>query len=331
MPVSPVPPPAHADSTGQPDSQWIGDVRDALEDFPVWTGPEPWTADGTNGIASATAQPLKINFPKINGSSAANDNTPLVQDITAAQSFVVVDYPTAPGANQVQINYDTGELVFQVPPTSGHTIQVTYQTCKWRDKSILTALMDVLREMFPSCGHLNVDESIQIVVNQWDYQMPAWMASPGSRLIDLEINDLGNPVEPYRPAPPGESRIGWSKLHLPWAQNYGPTAILRLTGWGPYLRLGDLESQLYHLPIYHALGVLLPKKETKRIREDTVVPLAQVGGAQPTLNMQTGDYWERRFRASLANMKRLTGPASKRPWPSRYQRMNYAGVGRRGF
>lgn len=320
MPVTQVPPPIAADSTGQPDSQWISDVRDALEDYPRWLL-ETWTADGVNGVNTAGAAPLGVQFPKINGSSAAGDNTPLVTDNGAP--ITVVDFPTAPIAGQVQVNYDTGELIFGTVPANGHTINVTYQTCKWRDKSILTGLIDGLRAMFPVVGKTYTDTSVQIQVNQWDYQLPSWFNDPRSKIISIEVNDLNIPTEPFKMAPPGEERVGLGVLHLPWSQRFGPTAVLRIVGWGPYLRLGDLEPQLYNLPIYYALGVLLPKKETKRIREDPLVPAAQIGAAQPTLHMQTGDYWARRFDVALANLARLPGPTSRRPWASMRQRNRY--------
>lgn len=284
---------------------------------------EQWTADGVNGVSGPGAAPLGVQFPRINGSSVAGDNTPLIQDTTGPINYVVVDYPTAPTAGQVQVNYDTGELTFATPPAAGRTINYSYQTCKWRDQSILDALTDGLRAMFPTVGKTYKDVSIKIAVNQWDYQLPSWFNDPRSRLISIEVNDLNQPNEPFKMAPPGEERVGLDQLHLPWAQKYGPTAILRIVGWGPYLRLGDLEPQLYNLPVWAALGVLLPKRETKRIREDSLIPASQIGAVQPTLHMQTGDYWERRFRAALADLARLPGPTSKRPWASMRQRNRY--------
>jgi hypothetical protein len=296
-------------------------VRDALEDYPT-AQIETWTADGVNGTVAAGSQPIKVSFPKINGSAAAGDNTPLIRDTTSATNYTVID-TGIPTATQVLVNYDTGELTFGATPANLDVISVEYQTCKWRDKSIMSALMDGLRAMFPVCGKTYIDTSIQIVVDQWDYQLPAWFADPRSKIIQIEINALSIPTEPYRPAPPGEERIGLDLLHLPWSQRYGPTAKLRIHGWAPYLRLGDMEGQLYNLPIYYALGVLLPKKEIKRIREDTAVPVAQIGAAQPTLHMQTGDYWMRRFETALQALARIPGPSNRRPWASKYQRNQY--------
>lgn len=323
-----VPTPQAADSTGLPDSTWIAKVRDSLQDYPRWLLEQWPSADGVNGVSGAGAAPLSVQFPKVNGSSVTGDNTPLVTDAGVGGAgpnvpFPVVDYPTAPAAGQVQVNYDTGEMTFQAPPTATHQINVSYQTCKWRDQSILDALSDGLRAMFPVCGKTYTDTSIQLAVAKYDYQLPSWFNDPRSRIINIEVTELLNSTEPFRPAPPGEERIGLGLLHVPWSQRYGPTAWLRIVGWGPYLRLADLEPQLFNLPIYYALGVLLPKLETKRDRSDTIVPLAGLGGAQATVLMQTGDYWARRFDAALANLARLPGPTSRRPWASARQRNRY--------
>lgn len=318
MTVAQIPNPVAADSTGLSDATWIAEVRDSLEDFPKWQI-ETTTGDGVNGVNAAGAAPINVQFPKINGDSTAN--TPIVTD--NGTNIPVVDYPTAPAVGQVQMNYDTGELIFQAPPVNGHIVNVSYQTCKWRDKSIMTGLIDGMREMFPTVGKTYTDTSVQIQTNQWDYQLPSWFNDPRSRIISIEIADPYISTEPFKPAPPGEERVGLGLLHLPWAQRYSPTARLRIVGWGPYLKLGDLEPQLYSLPTYYALSTLLPKREIKRIREDALVPASQIGATQPGLHMQTGDYWKRRFDSALLNLARLPGPTSRRPWASKYQRNRY--------
>src|ERR1035437_486443 len=126
-----VPTPVAADSTGLPDSSWIGKVRDALEDYPRWLL-EQWTADGVNGVNTFGGAPLSVQFPKINGSAVSGDNTPIIEDSTGSTAYTVVDFPTAPTAGQVQVNYDTGELIFGTVPTNAHVIQYSYQTCQWR-------------------------------------------------------------------------------------------------------------------------------------------------------------------------------------------------------
>ena len=304
----PIPLPVAADSTGLPDSTWITHVRNRLKDYPQNTT-GTWTADGANGAVSYTGAPLKVAKPPINitGDIMSGVSSLQVRDNTAAQDYTVITSGT-PSATQVLVNHDTGEIQWATPPAAGHAIQYAYQFCKWTDASITTALYDGLHAMFPRVGKTYTDTTIQIQVNQWDYTLPLWFQDPRAKITGVEVADPYIPTEPFRPAPAGYRRVGLTSLHLPWSQRYSPVARLRIHGWGPYLTLGDLEPQLFELPSWYALGVLLPNQETKRIREDTMVPLSQTGGQAPGLNMQTGDYFARRFEAAMAILARTSQP-----------------------
>ena len=314
---TPVPAPVAADSTGLPDSRWITSARDYLSDFPALKT-ETWTADGTNALfGSVSSSPVSCLYPPING-TAADGNPPQFRDNTTATNYTVIDSGT-PTGTQVLVNYNTGEYQFATAPALNDLIQIKYFSCRWTDTSILAALYDGLRAMFPRVGKTYTDVTIPIQVNVWDYTLPAWFADPRSRILSLEIADPFIPTEPFKPAPPGSRRVGLTQVHLPWAQNYSPTARLRLSGWGPYLQLGDLEPQLYDLPLWYALGALLPHKEAKRIREDTMSPLVGAGGVQPGVGLQTGDYFQRRFEAQMAILARTPGPMPSLPMATSYQ------------
>lgn len=319
----PIPAPVAADATGLDDSIWITKVRDALRDYAKYTT-ETWTADGTNGVVAFTGAPLTVAKPPINITGTQGDITAgltslQIRDNTLGQNYTVIT-SGVPTSTQVLVNHNTGEIQWLAAPTTGHVIQYSYQAVRWTDASISEALYDGLHSMFPRVGKTYVDTSIQLQVNQWDYTLPTWCQDPRSRVYSIEVADPYIPTEPFRPAPGGEARVGLTTLHLPWSQRYSPVARLRLEGWGPYLQLGDLEPQLHHLPIWYALGVLLPKQETKRIREDTLVPLANSGQQQPGMLMQTGDYFMRRFEAALALLGRVPGPGRLRPIITTYQR-----------
>ena len=315
----PIPLPVAADSTGLPDSTWVTHVRNRLKDYPKYTT-ETWTADGANGTVGYTGAPLTVAKPPINitGDIMSGVSSLQVRDNTAAQNYTVITSGT-PSATQVLVNHDTGEIQWATPPAVGHAIQYAYQFCKWTDASIVAALYDGLHAMFPRVGKTYTDVTIPIQVNVWDYTLPTWFQDPRSKLLSLEIDDPFIPTEPFKPAPPGARRVNLTQLHLPWAQAYGPTARLRVSGWGPYLTLGDLEPQLFELPSWYALGVLLPNQETKRIREDTFVALSQTGGQSPGLNMQTGDYFARRFEAAMLILTRTPGPMPSLPMATSYQ------------
>jgi hypothetical protein len=299
MPTSQVPAPVASDTTGLPDSQWITAVRDGLEDYPEYTL-ESWTADGTNGVVGPAANPLKTTKRPINDGSLS------VRNNTTAVNFTIITTGT-PTATQVLANLNIGELTFASAPAAGNQIQISYQAVKWRDQKILDALDGGLRAMFPRVGKVYTDTSINIQVNVWDYTMPIWCQDPRSRILDVSIRDPGILVEPYRQLP-GYRRINLTTIRIPLSQRYSPVANLMIVGWGPYLTLGDMEPQLYDLPIWYALSVLLPKKESFRLRQDTAVPLTQEGGQQPTLLTQTGEYYHQRFEAELERLKKVMGP-----------------------
>ena len=318
---SPIPAPVAADSTGLPDSRWITSARDYLTDWPA-AKTETWTADGTNALfGSVSSSPVSCLYPPLNG-TAADGNPPQFRDNTAAINYTVIDSGT-PTGTQVLVNYNTGEYQFATAPAVNDLIQIKYQSCRWTDTSILAALYDGLRAMFPRVGKTYVDIATQIQTNQWDYTLPLWFADPRSRLLSVEVQDPYTTIEPWKPAPGGFRRVGLNQIHFPWAQRYGPTARIRIQGWGPYLQLGDLEPQLYDLPLWYALGALLPHKEAKRIREDTMVPLTGAGGVQPGIGLQTGDYFARRFEAAMLILARQPGPMPGLPLMTVYQARRY--------
>lgn len=297
---TPIPSPVAADSTGLPDSQWITDVRDALQDYPQYVV-DNWVADGVSGVVTANSTPVKMSRNPV------NDGSLTVRDNTNNTNYSVITTGT-PSSSQVLVNLNTGELTFAAPPPANDTLQFSYQFCKWRDYSIETALYAGLRAMFPRVGRTYTDTSVNITVNQWDYTLPIWAQDPRSRIFNLEIRDPGISIEPYRQVSGGFHRVDLTTIHIPQAQAYSPVANLRMVGWGPYLTLGDLEPQLYHLPVWYALSVLLPKKESYRLRQDTAVPLTQEGGQQPGLLTQTGEYYHQRFEEELERLSRVMGP-----------------------
>lgn len=220
------------------------------------------------------------------------------------------------------VNHDTGEIQWATAPTTGNAIQLSYQAVRWTDASINAALYAGLRAMFPRVGKTYTDTSVPIQVNVWDYNLPIWAQDPRARVTKIECRDPNVLTQPWKPLDNWE-RVGLTQLHIPQSQRYSPAAYLRISGWGPYLQLGDLEPQLYELPKWYALGVLLPHQETKRIREDTMIPLTQEGGQGPGLLVQTGDYFARRFEQEMDRLARLQGPGMAVAIRTTYQRARH--------
>lgn len=302
--ANPVPVPVQAESTGLADSSWASDVRDALRDYPQYNL-FSWTADGTNGIISAGAAPVRVPPPIY--ADGSNSGTVNVVDSTSSTTYTPI-FSGTPTGTQVLVNQNTGELTFASAPTNGHVIQINYQAVKWTDTSILRVLYDGLHNMFPSVGRLYVDTSISIKVNVWDYTLPTWAQSPGAKVTKIEVADPFVVTEPFRPWSGAMRRIGYSTIHLPQSQRFSPVARLRIEGWGPFITLGDLPLELYELPILYALGTLMPKQETFRLREDTMVPMVQEGGQQPGLLTSLGETFRERFESKLEALSRKYGP-----------------------
>jgi hypothetical protein len=304
MPVSPVPTPAATDASGLGDQPWITDVRDATRDYPQYTM-YSWTADGTNGVVGPGANPLKVPPPIFaDGSNAGTIN---VFDSTGSVTYTPI-YTGTPTGTQVLVNQNAGELTFASAPANNHVVQVSYQTVKWTDTSIIRVLYDGMRAMFPAVGRLYVDTSIAIQVNVWDYTLPVWAQSPGAKITRLEVADPFIITEPFVPWTGAMRRIGYNMIHLPQSQRYSPVARLRVEGWGPFLTLGDLPVELYELPILYALGRLMPKQDTYRLREDTMVPMTQEGGQAPGLLTSSGQAFMEEFYKQLGLLARSYGP-----------------------
>jgi hypothetical protein len=295
MPFTPAPLPVAASETGLADSQWITDLRDQIKDYPQ-PQKDTITADGTNGIFTATAQPYILSRKPISDNAA---------DISVSVAGVIqtVLFSGTPAAGQVLVNADTGELTFSAAPAASGLISVAYRQVRWRDQTLGQRLYAGMRQMFPKVGKTHSDITIPIQVNVWDYTLPEFMADPRSKLLNVEVADPFIPTEPFKPLRNWE-RINNTTLHLPDSQRWSPAAQLRITVWGPYLRLGDLEPQLYWLPIWYAAGALLAGEEVKRIRSDMAVPLQQEGARPPLTQVQTAAFFMNLFRTELDGLKR---------------------------
>jgi hypothetical protein len=309
MPFTPAPLPVAASETGLADSQWITDLRDQIKDYPQ-PQKDTITADGTNGVFTATAQPYILSRKPISDNAA---------DIAVSVAGVAqtVIFSGTPGATQVLVNADTGELIFSAPPAPSGLISVAYRQVRWRDQTLGQRLYAGMRQMFPKVGKTHSDITIPIQVNVWDYTLPEFMADPRSKLLNVEVADPFIPTEPFKPLRNWE-RINNTTLHLPDSQRWSPAAQLRITVWGPYLRLGDLEPQLYWLPIWYAAGALLAGEEIKRIRSDMAVPLQQEGARPPLTQVQTAAFFMNLFRTELDGLKRT--PSSRRRLVPSYAR-----------
>lgn len=308
--ANPIPLPVAADATGLADASWIADVRDTLKDYPNWQS-DSKTADGVNGVISATGLPYVLSRRPI---LISTDNGGVDPYVTNAGVAVTRDTANPPGAGKYYLNPDTGEIIFNAAPANANALLFTYQVVKWRDLTIMTALYAGMRAMFPHVGKTYVDTTVSVQVNKWDYALPSWAQDPRSQVIRVEVIDPDIATEQYTDSPSLVwYRVGSNLLHVRNSQAYSAVGRFRITGWGPYLELKDLEPQLYHLPIWYACGTLLMKSEGPRLREDTMIPITQEGARPPLANIQAGAAYLKLFWDELSKKTRLPGPGwSKR-------------------
>lgn len=294
--------PLIGESTGLADSVWIADVRDKLRDY-LFRVNESKAADGSSGVNTSTSMPYRVSRPPINDGS-------LICTVNAVAQAVIES--GAPGANQVLVNYDTGELTFSAAPPATQPIAVQYQPVRWRDQTILNALYAGMRRIsLVKSGRQFVDTQIVIQIMKWEYDLPPAFASPRARILGVEVRDPDIPTEDWREVRRYE-QVEPTVLRIPNAMDYSPgQARIRVTGWGPYARLADMEPELYEVPLWYALAVLNLNEAARMARTGNSQPRDSEGqkgendfAAQGKLNMDL-------FKDALEDLKRAPGPRYK--------------------
>jgi hypothetical protein len=260
---NPVPNPVYAAETGLDSSYWINSIRDRIGDRPFWQR-EQMSGDGTNGVIAAGAVPFRVSSPPIYDEASTPPTSLKVSVGGVAYTVVTTGTPTS---GQVLVDFNSGELTFPAAPASGtNNILVSYQKVAFTDAMVLDAVYAGLRAMWPKVGKVYADSEATINVNTWDYDVPAWAQEPHSEIFGVEIQENGIPTNPFVPIDTWD-RVGPTKLQIPQSQYHAISSKIRISGVGPYARLGDLEPSLYNLPIFYACGVLAGQLELRRARD----------------------------------------------------------------
>lgn len=287
--------PLQGTETGLPVDSWISAVRRRLVAFYKWRN-DTKTADGVQGALGGGGLPYQAATPPIMDGS-------FTIRVNGSPQTLSTTYPPASGA--VYVNYDTGEIFFGTVPASNANLSWDYQTAPWRDQDILDALMAGVRDMWTTwdVGKVYTDETIQIQNLVWEYLLPQAAQDLNSRILRVEV------VTPYIPTVlpftevRGWTRIGLERIFLPRSQSWFP-GNLRLTYYGPSLRLGDVPPAHYWPLVWYALSALLPWKEAQRIRDDRAPNQISENAQQPGLLTQTGDYYYQRYEQVMANLQK---------------------------
>lgn len=273
---------------GLDNRQYVRRLRELIGDIP-----KPADEQGS-GVGNAIR--YNMNVVPINDDdylSVTVDGTPLQP----------VETPN-PTANQVYIDFDSGRMEFGAPPSANtNNITVLKNTVRWRDSTMLEAMMDGVRNAWPKLGLIAVDTSLSISVNVWQYTLPAVFNDPNVRLIQVSVREVPAATERFHPIS-GWWISGNNQLQLPTSQSFSPGATIMLEYDAPYGSLSQLEGKAQSLPIWYAAGMLLGFKEATRVRTDTMNVTSEASANQVGAQQNAGSFFMRQYYTVLNQMAR---------------------------
>lgn len=285
---------AQAQAAGQDDLTFIDRFRELAYDQPRFFN-ENFTGDGTT--TSFACQRGRINDDQFLAVTVTNVAVPTTQT-----------WP--PPAGQVYVAYDTAELIFgTAPPSATKNVAIAKRIVRWRDGTILSALLNGLAQCWPALWTTYVDTSLSIIQDTYDYQLPPQFNDPAVRIKSVAVQEIPSTIEPFRKVISWD-RVGTNQLHIYRPNRYTPGAVLRIEYMGPFTSLGDLQPQAHELPVLYAAGSLLGYGEANRSRTDTMTVQGAEQSLPPGQMQAAGGYYMQQFdqiRANLATPMPLAG------------------------
>jgi hypothetical protein len=306
MPIVPPPPFGGSSSNNSADTVFIDKVRRILRDQPVVFS-ESQPTDNTTGSLAAGSKPFRLQrAPVWTGLNR-------IFNLTAPGGPYTIDFDDVglvPGAGHVNINTDTGEVIFPAAPAVG-TLAITYQAVRYSNQQITDALYEGLSLLWPEIWNPQVDTTtVAVSPTQFEYALPT-PAFQDQRTVLLQVE--------YAP-PSGIVRYFKTSL---WRMVYDTVApklifqklppvasTVRLTYTQPLGddTLGAVPILAQHLPVYYGLSRLLMDQETMRGRADDL-PALTGESANPTGSaLSTSSYWIAQFYEQLTKLS-LNEPA----------------------
>lgn len=279
-------------SAGTSDSVFIRKLRLFMEDEALFS-PEQLSANGTSTEYRVSQFPVHEQGITI---KVGVTTQTLIADRTAL---------VGAGAGKCCIDYETGWVFWDVAPAAGsNNVQFRKDKVRWRNERMLEALYTGLKMMFPLVWQKCTDvTSLSLTVNQWDYTLPQVFSDPRVKLYQVEVQSIPSAYERFRVVQ-NWRRIGPSIIQFPQSQYYSPGSLVRLSYYGPYQALSDLEEQLEPLPLWYAKGYLLSNKETVRARFDQSTTTQDVQANPAGTSQNAGEFYFRKFYQALDALKR---------------------------
>ncbi len=302
-----------ASSAGLSEEVFIRQIRDDLEDPDIFVGTETLIANGSSTEYRVSQFPI-YDGDQYGAASGTIPGTWFIKDNSTVQALVAKSGLSG-GANKVNVNYQTGVMIFGAAPVNAHTISVRHSKCRWLDRRISKELNNGMRAMFPKFAQWQYDTSIVIQTLQWEYTLPVVFWDPRVRIVAVEIQDIPTTVNRFVPIN-GWKRVASNVLQIPTSQYYTPGSVVRVQYYGPYQNLAELEPQVQNLPVLYAKGMLLLNKEGPRARADQASVTQNESANPPGTQTNAGVSFLRQFELELS---RIPTPARHAGMQSTYE------------
>jgi hypothetical protein len=219
----------------------------------------------------------------------------------------IVTSRTSIPSNSAFVDYDTGLIVFGTPPGVGtNTVVIQKSRVRWRDSTLLNALYDGLRSMYPQCWKEAVDQSIGIAVNTFDYTMPPDFYDPRCRIMRVSVREIPAQTNVFKIIA-GATRVGLDTIRIPASQYWSPTSSIEVQYAAPYRSLSELQPQEMDYPTWYAAGKILGFGEVGRTRVDNQTVASSTSASPNGAQQNAGGFFMSQAAKLLANLARPMG------------------------
>lgn len=275
------------------DSDWIIKVRRALRDLPTLQS-ESKPTDGKTGGYAAGANPFRLSHQPIVVGSV---------QLTAPGGGWTVDYNDAtlpPASGHVNVNTDTGEVIFNTAPTANGTMAVTYQSTRFTDDQILDALYDGMNNLYPHVWNPKTDTTTLSIISpiQFEYGLDIIFGDERTIILDVEYSPPDGVVQFFRTSM-WRQTMDVQNPKLIFSDLPPVASTVRLTYTKTFQSLGEVPSQVVHLCKYYALAFLMGTQEAMRTRADDLPAVTAESASPAGSSLQTAAWWLQQFQQQL--------------------------------
>ena len=292
---------------------FIDEVRTSPEDYGD-TITDQFTGDGVTTRWKASSTPIKSNTDTVTIGGVAS--------------------------TAYTINYDNGELLFNIAPGSGVVVQAQYVKVVWRDERVTSGINAGIRELYPKLYKIG-ECYVALRPNVQDYDLTSTTDVPATAFGGQAFPADYTAATARADLVKAQTRIHWyeyrpygsNQLYTPYDYarrttprnvhidgDPAPSDSLKIVYSAPFTVLvnttdvTDVPDEFYMLPVWYALSVLMEKKEAKRARFDQYAAMQNTQAVPPGTQAQTAEDYLKRYYDTLQTnaMRPLTIKSRKR-------------------